>query len=204
MENKINSISNMISDTQEIIRHLETKAAILVTIIGAIIIALFDKSDEIFKNFTSYNEMTQTFLIILVVVLLFNLYICVLFFKPITNPSDNIKDENITNGFQNLFLAEKTYKKGIFFLINSDKYKLETSFKDYFKEFKNGSDKYLLASLTHEYFKLSFIRNLKTTRFNFLITLLYITVAIFIFSYCSIVLQNIHLTQIALICPRYR
>ena len=55
MENKINFLSLAISDAQELIRFIDTKTAIVITILGSYIVSFFVSLDKIAQYSDYYS-----------------------------------------------------------------------------------------------------------------------------------------------------
>ena len=54
-ENKIELLYNLISEAQELIRFIETKTGIIITIVGAYVITFFTSIDKIIINCDNFS-----------------------------------------------------------------------------------------------------------------------------------------------------
>lgn len=183
-ENQIDFLKTAISDAQELIRFTDSKTAIVITILGAYVVAFFTVIDKIIKYFSDYSVWFWLFLILFVVLLVISVLVTTRIIKPTNNPVKNIKLGNEQLPSLKFFLALNKYSKNeIFYLKNSDEFKLSESFETYFGQIKTTSDEDIIKSLTLELFKVSYIRNIKNDRFNILLKLLLLTTIAFAIAY---------------------
>ncbi|MCF8424662.1 MAG: hypothetical protein K9H41_09980 [Bacteroidia bacterium] len=203
MENKINYLSLAINDAQELIRFIDTKTAIIITILGSYIVGFFVSLDKI-AQYSIYYSCFFWFLLILFII---TLTVCIIvtsrIIKPTNNPSDNITFGNATPPAINFFIAPNNY---IFYFpfCNSKKHKLKISFKTFQDEMNLASDAEIVKSLSYELLKVSFIRNIKNDRFNFLIKCLVVNTIIFIIAYLFYSFETQNAIEIIEMLKKYR
>jgi hypothetical protein len=180
-ELKIDFLKTAISDTQELIRYTENKAAFIITILGGMLVYYFSFLNEICNNyeilgkwFWATTTLFFTFYSICIIIL-------VKLIKPIIVPIDNLIIENVNKPKLIFFLGKNNYGKSKFIVFrNSKEFKLDMNFEDYFNTLLTSSSDSILKTLTFEVFKLSYIRNIKNDRFNILIKFLIYTVFFFV------------------------
>lgn len=184
MENKIDFLKTSISDTQELIRFTDSKTAIVITILGAYVVAFFTSIEKIIKYSYDYSLWFWLFLILFVALLVICVLVTTRIIKPTNNPLKNIKLGSEQLPSLKFYLALNEYSKNeIFYLKNSDEFKLSESFETYIGQIKTTTDEDIIKSLTLELFKVSYIRNIKNDRFNILLKLLLLTTITFAIAY---------------------
>jgi len=203
MENKINFLSLAISDAQELIRFIDTKTAIIITILGSYIVGFFVSLDKI----AQYSAYYSSFFWFLLILFLITLTVCIIvtsrIIKPTNNPSDNIKLGNVTQPAINFFIAPNN-NSFWFPFCNSKKHKLKTSFESIQNEMELASDAEIVKSLSYELLKVSFIRNIKNDRFNFLIKCLIVNTIIFVVAYLFYSFETQNAIEITEMLKKYR
>lgn len=189
MENKINFLITAIADAQELIRFIDTKTTVVITILSAYIVAFFSVLDTIIANFSLYGNGFIFSLFVFLILLILTILITVRIIKPTNNPVENIKlgdDTNIPS--LQFYISPNDYSKGIFFAFcNSNKFKLSETLKGYLSELK---EKEIIASLSFELLKVSYIRNVKSDRFNTLLWFLFFTTISFFITYIYFSIEN--------------
>jgi len=185
MENKINFLNSAISDAQELIRFIDTKTAIVVTILGSYIIAFFTSIDKIIAYKSEYSFWFWMSLILFFLLLICCIGITTRIIKPTNNPVDNLDLDNIQIPKLKYYLPTNNYQNDYLYSFkNSKKYKLSENFKSYYQTIKNDTeDKDIIKALSFELLKVSYIRNIKNDRFNTLLLFLLFTTFTFILSY---------------------
>ena len=194
-DKQIEFLYSAINDAQELIRFIDTKTAIAITIIGSIFLGFFSTLDTIIKYFFCYSIWFQVLFFLLVLFLI----ICIWLTTRIINPTDNPKDNLLISSKRSFkiyyFLNKNKYSFGFPF-INSSKHKLDEKFDEYLTSLSNTKPDDILEILTFELFKVNFIRNIKNDRFNVLVKYICITTSIFliehiIYLYQTRVIENI-------------
>ncbi|WP_353086650.1 hypothetical protein [Flavobacterium sp.] len=196
MENKITFLSSAIADAQELIRFIDTKTTVVITILGAYIVAFFSVLDKIIANYVHYSNGFIFSLLAFLLLLILTILITVRIIKPTNNPIENIKLGRNTNiPTLQFYVSPNDYSKDDFFAFrNSKKFRLSKTLKEYISEL---DDYQIVASLTFELLKVSYIRNVKTDRFNVLMWFLFFTTMTFFISYFYFSIEN-HFIQINL------
>ena len=175
-ESKISFLSNAISDAQEQIRFCDTKTAIVITILGAYVVAFFSSLDKIIKYSVEYSAWFWLFLITFFVLLILCIIVTARIIKPTTDPVENINFGGIETPKLKYFLSPNDYSKGgLQSFVNSSKFKLKENLESYSQQLGIADDNDIIQTLTMELFKVSFIRNIKNDRFHTLQLLLVFT-----------------------------
>ena len=190
-EHQITFLSIAISDTQELIRFIDTKTAIVITILGSYLVCFFVSMDKIVQYSEYYSFGFWFFLTIFSLLLIACILITTRIIKPTNNPIDNIDISLEAKPNLKFYLApnKQTWS---FIFHNSSKFKLQENFDAYYQLINNCDENEVTKSLTFELFKISFIRNIKNERFNWLLKFLIITTIVFLIDYLffSIETQN--------------
>lgn len=196
MENKISFLSAAIADAQELIRFIDTKTTVVITILGAYIVAFFSVLDKIIANYVLYSNGFIFSLVAFLILLILTILITVRIIKPTNNPVENIKLGSNTNiPTLRFYVSPNDYSKDDFFAFcNSKKFRLSKTLKEYISEL---DDSHIVASLTFELLKVSYIRNVKSDRFNVLMWFLFFTTITFFISYIYFSIEN-HFIQLNL------
>ena len=189
MENKINFLSTAISDAQELIRFIDTKTTVVITILGAYIVAFFSVLDKIISNFSLYANGFIFSLFVFLILLILTILITVRIIKPTNNPVENIKLGDNTNiPSLQFYISPNDYSKDNFFAFrNSKKFKLSKTLKQYLSVLNENE---IIDSLSFELLKVSYIRNVKSDRFNTLMWFLFFTTISFFISYIYFSIEN--------------
>lgn len=189
-EKRIEFLTTAISDAQELIRFTDTKTAFIFTILSAYVVAFFNSIEKFIKYPCDYSCWFWIFALLYILLMIVCVIVTVRIIKPTNNPVDNINFENTPKPTLNFFLATNDYSKGGYAPVhNSKHYKLTESFKDYSKEINAATDSKIIDSLTLELLKVSFIRNIKNERLDFLLWLLLATTVSFIIAYLMFSVQ---------------
>ncbi len=196
MENKISFLSSAIADTQELIRFIDTKTTVVITILGAYIVAFFSVLNIIITNYAFYSNGFLVSIVVFLLLLFLTILVTVRIIKPTNNPVENIKLGSNTNiPSLQFYVSHNDYFKDDFFAFcNSKKFRLSKTLKEYISELDNSQ---IVASLTFELLKVSYIRNLKNDRFNVLMWFLFFTTITFFISYIYLNVEN-HFIQLNL------
>lgn len=183
-DQKINYLTVALADTQELIRFIDAKTAIVVTIIGAYIIGAFSVLDKIVIYCDKFSWYFWLVFICFCILLISSIIITARIFKPTDNPSDNIKiDGNEKKMITRVpfYIAPNVYNNRWQILFKNDKkYKLKQNFSGLKDNLKKADSDELIDSLTFELLKVSFIRNIKNDRFNYLIITIILTTILFL------------------------
>jgi hypothetical protein len=195
MENKINFLNIAISDAQELIRFIDTKTAIVITILGAYVFFFFTSLDKIIEYSFGYSCWFWFFLTAFFVLLTLCIIVTARIITPTNNPSDNINFGSAAKPTLNFFVTPNDYPKGFLYsFANSKELKLKENFETYSQQLRTSTDSDIISSLTLELFKVSFTRNIKNDRFNILLWLLVVTTISFFAAHLffSIETHNTH------------
>ena len=197
MENKLSFLHNSISDAQQLIRFIDTKTVIIVTVLGAYVAAFFSKIDIILQYKIYFSNYFWATLILFIICIFICIQITIRIIKPTHNPMKNIIIEKDSIPKIKYFFAKNHYNKGIFYpYINSTKFKLEDRYEDYLLQISNLEEKDILATLTLELLKVNFIRNIKNDRFNILLKFIIIATLVFFVSYIILINESRNISQL--------
>jgi uncharacterized protein YpmS len=188
-ETKISFLTEAISDAQEIIRFIETKTGIVVTITGAYLVVIFTDTENIIKYISYYNCWFFLFLTLFIFNLIACLIVIVRIIKPSSDPNKNIELGGVSKPSLQFYIAPNNYSR-LHQFRNTNNHKLETSFSKYKVELQSAGLTEILDSLTMELLKVSFIRNIKSDRFKFLIWLMISTTACFFITFILYSMQT--------------
>lgn len=163
MNNK-DIFNSLIQDTQETSRFIESKTAIITTIIGVILIYYVQDIENILKYCSSFSFINYCFFILLIISFVFNLYILFKIIFPRDNPVLKIPKDY--SKYPNLYLSKSH--------LNIENPNLV--------EFQNAlsSDKNTEKAMELEYVKTSYIRNEKLYYYKILVGGVFIQVLLFI------------------------
>lgn len=196
MEHKINFLTIAITDSQELIRFIDNKTAVVITILGAYIVAFFTAIDKIVEYSASYSNCFWVLLIVFLILLILCIIVTCRIINPTDNPTDNIRFGVNKKPTLLFFLTPNKYPKFSFYPFrNSKKYKLEAKFQKYKDLIESSTDSYIIDSLTVELFKVNFIRNIKKDRFTFLLWLLLFTSCLFISAYLVFSIERHNISE---------
>jgi hypothetical protein len=188
MENKINFLNTAISDAQELIRFTDTKTAIVITILGAYIVAFFSSLDKIIEYSGGYSLIFWFFLVLFFIFLSVCIWITARIIIPTNNPFENITLGSVVSPLK-FFIGPNKYKENFYPFRNSKEFKLEEDCGSYIETLLGSSsvpqitDSDIIKSLSIELFKVSFIRNIKNDRFKILLWFLLATTIAFFISF---------------------
>lgn len=170
-ENNIEFLYAAILDAQELIRFIDTKTAAAVTVLGALFVGIYSNLEMAVLHYSKFSCQYHLFLWLFTFTWILGIWIVIRILFPTMNPSNNVfftgKDKPNKTHF---FLASNKYgyQLGSLFLnIKSDK--LDVKFDDYKNEVAALTSSDIISELSVELHKVSFIRNLKTQRFKFLV-----------------------------------
>lgn len=184
MGNKIDFLNSAISDAQELIKFIDTKTAVIITILGAYLVPFFASLDKIIEYSSGYSNWFWFFIILFFILITLCIIVTARIIKPTNNPLENVNFGNSSKPTLKFFLTPNDYSKGSFqSFTNSDKFKLIENFQTYSQTLNAAGDIDIINSLTLELFKVSYIRNIKNDRLTTLLRLLVITTISFFISY---------------------
>lgn len=181
-EKKIEFLYSAISDAQELIKFIDTKTAVAITIIGSVIVGLFTTLETTLKYFHFYSCWFHFMFFLLIILLIVCVWVTTRIIKPTNNPKDNLQIDPAKTFKLKFFIPINKYQFGFPFY-NSDKHKLAEKFDEYSTSISSLTDLEIIDILTLELFKVSYIRNIKNDRFNNLVRLLILTTLIFFIEY---------------------
>jgi hypothetical protein len=90
-ELKISFLTEAVSDAQEIIKFIEAKTGVVITILGAYFVVIFTDIDNIIKYYSYYSCLFFILLSLFTICLFASLIIVTRIIKPSNNPNDNIQ-----------------------------------------------------------------------------------------------------------------
>ena len=203
MDKQIGFLNTAISDAQDLIRFIDTKTTVVITLLGAYVVAFFSVFSKIIEYSSKFSCLFWWSLIVFIFCLIICIVITLRIIKPTNNPSDNIKLGESKPPNVKFFLTPNSYPKGKYYIfINSNKFKLSLNFSEYLEQIKSVGENEIIDSLSFELFKVNYIRNIKNDRFNSLIFFLIITTIVFFIAYSifsiesyNLVIQNIKITK---------
>ena len=181
-EKKIEFLYFAISDAQELIRFIDTKTAVAITIIGSIAVGLFTSLETTLAYFSYYSYWFHFTFLLLIVLLTICIWITTRIIKPTNNPKVNLQFDLKKTPSLNFFIPENKYQFGFPFY-NSDKHKLSEKLDNYIFSVNSLQNSEIIEILSIELFKVSFIRNIKNDRFKHLVTFLILTTLMFFIEY---------------------
>jgi hypothetical protein len=196
MDKKIDFLYAAIEDTQELIKFIENKTALLITLQGFYIFTLLNLTEKIIEHHKLHSLLFYLLLVFLSLTLLISIYLTVRIIKPTNNPKENIQIDEVDYHNLDFFISENDYDKVMFTIYkNSKKHKLKVKFSFYYNEIINLKDADIIKILTIELHKLSFIRNIKKDRLNELIKMSIITTVLFIIFYFCYQIESYQITN---------
>lgn len=163
-ENKISNHWELINDSQESIRFLESKVGFMTILIGAMIASVVERLDMIFEKYISFSVIYKISFILLIFLILICFYLIIKIIFPKQNPIENIPEPY--KSYNNIYLDKIT---------KEDKLEITNKYKEAFDSLKLFSN-----SLELEFLKLSYIRNLKNKYIKILTKVLIATIIVFI------------------------
>ncbi len=177
-DTKFNFLIAAISDTQEIIRFIDTKAAVATIAIGGMVTLLFSDLEGICQNYCSFKCIVQILLWITAIGVGLSIYCLIKVILPINRAY-------LTEIVPRFYLVSNRKKKrGSAFFPN--KVDIVLPIEDYQKQIINADEENIIKSLTCELYTVSYIREVKTQRLNNLLIVLAITAVVFILTYVLI------------------
>jgi uncharacterized membrane protein YhdT len=180
-EKKIEFLYEAIRDAQSIIQFTDSKTAVAITAIGAIVIGSYSNLKKIVNHFTEFDIWFHSTFGILFLALVLTIWIVIRIVFPTNNPRENINIPDDVNIKPRFFVSDNNYKSKFNFLFfNSSDLKLKGQFVDYKDEIQGSSDTAIIESLTFELMKVSFIRTLKNDRFKVLVCFILFTTILFV------------------------
>jgi hypothetical protein len=182
-ENKIAYLIAAITDTQELIRFIDTKSAAVVSVLGAYIVGFFTTLEKTVKYWNQFPCVFWMFWVLFLASLILSITITVRIIRPTFNPTDNIKMDGESLPELPFFLGPNDYgNDSLWLMTNSSAYKLKQDYKSFKQSVSTSDSNKIVESLSFELLKISFIRNIKNDRFNRLLWfLLGVTITFFIF-----------------------
>lgn len=171
--NRITFLLASIEDAQELIKFADSKTAIVISIIGGYILAIFSSMPDIVRFSCYYDGWIWTSLALFTILLILCIQLALRIIKPTSNPSQHINFEGRPAPILLFFLTPNKYKNKTHSLFrNRRRSKLSIGYNSYESKIQNATNEDIIASLTFELMKVSFIRNIKIDRFNLLIKIL--------------------------------
>jgi hypothetical protein len=196
MVEKSEFLYSAISDAQELIRFVDTKTAVAITILASYVVAFFSVIEKVVKYHYYFSCCFWLSLVFFVISLVGCIVITSRIIRPTNNPKDIVIFSNLSEPKLRYFLGANTYrKKCLYPFVNSSKFKLKANFDTYFKQICSAKEEDIIHALTFELFKVSFIRNIKNDRFNFLVWMLLTTTISFLTSYLFLVIETHLITE---------
>lgn len=194
-EKKIEFLYSAISDAQELIKFIDTKTAVAITIIGSIVVGLFTTLETMVKYFSFYSCWFHFVFFLLIILLTICIWITTRIIKPTNNPKDNLQMDPTKTFKVKFFIPLNKYQFGFLFY-NSNKHKLSEKLDDYITSINGLTNLEIIDILTLELFKVSFIRNIKNDRFNHLVAFLILTTVIFFIEYVLYLNQTSEIKEV--------
>jgi hypothetical protein len=192
-EKQIEFLYQSISDTQELIKFVETKTAFGASIIGIYLATFCSIFDKVLKHFYDFNFIFWASFILVCILLLVSIWIIILAIKSVNNPADNVKIKKEDKSALEFFVTPNDYDtyKIIYPFFNSKHFKIKKTFDSFFEAISNSDENELIKVLTFELLKVNYIRNIKNDRFKILIfSLIATTLGFFIFYIVFLVSMN--------------
>lgn len=188
-EHKINFLTSAITDAQELIRFIEAKTAIAITIIGAYFVTFISFFPSVVENYTFLSFWFCLWQIVFLIVSALTIHIMLRVIMPSNNPvyNLNITPEEIPS--ITYYLGANKYQNWTGLFRNSHKSKLAIKHHDCYNSILSADDYQVINSLSFELEKVSFIRNLKSDRFKLMIKMLLVNTIAFCISFCFITIE---------------
>ncbi len=179
-KDKIPFLTLAINDTQQLIKNIDTKLTVVLTILGAFIVTYFNKIDEIIYHSKELGHWWWLTMILFVYYLIRTIVLTAKILIPTQNPSLHINMGTASSPKVDFFLPTNNYANGDIHLFNDTiMCYLSKNYNDFINEVKNADGNDLIEALSYELLKLSYIRNLKYNRFKALIKSLSTTTILF-------------------------
>lgn len=183
-EQKISFLVTSITDTQEIIRFIENKTAIVVTIIGAFLVGLYGILENIISYYNKFPFYFWLLFSMFIFFLVTSIFLTARVIFPAQDPIENIKFNEIEKPDLPFFISPNEYEnERLLLLRNSKNHKLKLSYNEFKEVISSSNSNSIIESLSVELLKLSFIRNIKNDRFKYLLWSILGTTIFFFFFY---------------------
>ncbi len=180
VEKKIEFLYEAINDAQALIQYTDTKSAVAITAIGAIIIGLYSNLTKIVNHFTEFDFWFYLTFVILLIALIMTIWIVARIIFPTNDPRENLNIPDDAKIKPRFFISDNKYKNKFNFpFFNSTDLKLKGKFDDFKNEINESDEQAIIESLTFELMKVSFIRTLKNDRFKVLVWFILLTTILF-------------------------
>ena len=181
-DKKIEFLYNAIKDAQELIRFTDSKTAFIITILGAFFLGIFAALEDLVTNIGRFSVLFWILLVVLLILIVFCVVITKRIISPSNNPSKNIHLGNLNEPTLKFFLAPNNYHQSVLeqYYKNKDIYKLEETLESFLLLIEGATPTIIIKSLSFELLKVSYIRNIKNDRFDYLLNSLLITTILFI------------------------
>ena len=193
---KIDFLNNAINDTQELIRFIDTKLTVAITIVGALLAVLLSTVEKVITYNNYYSDWFWIFLSVLIVLLIACFIIIIKIIVPTSNPNDNIDFGNVSIPTLKFYLAKNKYNSKLFCFYYSSKHSLEESLETYLTILDSADEQSMINILACEKFKLNYIRNIKSDRLRWLTYLFILTTISFIVYYLFFSIETQHIIKL--------
>lgn len=184
---------NAITNVQDLIKYTENKAALIISIVSAYVLTIFLTFENIIVHLNSWSPVFWIIYVVFILLVIFTIWVNIMVFLPITNPERNLVIQFKKSTSIKFFLPINEYKSPFYPIFNSHKHKLSCDCSLYFNDIKSLHDGAITDILCQEFFKLSYIRNIKSDRFNILVYLIILTGITMILFYLTYQTEHIHL-----------
>ncbi len=170
---KFNFLTTAISDAQETIRFIDSKAGFSTIIIGGMLALLFSDYEIIRQNYCPAHWSVK----VLLWITLTGILMCICCLAKVVMPVNKIYCKEITPRF---YLIAPKNKRTKFF---PRKMEIYPHIEKYHKQITQANDGELIKSLTCELYTVSYIREVKSQRLDNLLIVLAITSVAFVTTY---------------------
>lgn len=181
-QNRMLFLSSAISDAQELIKFIDAKLTVAITLLSSFIVAYFLSLDDLINSYKKLSVSFHVLFYIFCIFFIFSIIIVVRIIKPTDNPEKNIQTGNAIKPSLKFYLESNT-KSWSYPFHNSSLFKLCDNYDAIKGNIISATDEQIIDSLSYELCKVSFIRNIKQGRFNNLIWFLIFTSVFFLISY---------------------
>jgi hypothetical protein len=166
-----------IDDAQHLIQYTESKTGFAIILLSGIITGIFVQ----IKDFLSDNNSWLIWVLFALICfcLIIAIWIIILIIRPIRCPINNISIQEKHIPSNSYYVFNNDYNTRLFPFFNSKKFKLKTAYIDYYDNLKEMDKSTIKKVLSVELLKLSYIRNIKSDRFNALLWVLITLLAFF-------------------------
>lgn len=209
LNKKIEYLYSAIKDAQELIRFTDTKTAVVIPILGAFIVTYFTQISNIIKYWDNLNWIFGVPFVLFLFLLFLSILIVLRIINPTKNPIDNIDIMKEEIPLLRFYIPQNNYLNKIFFpFMNSKKFKLSFAYNDLLEQFiieeknksKNIKEDDIIKTLSLEFLKVSYIRNIKMDRLKVLLWFLLFTFLTFIVSYIIFLYQFQNISHMMKYC----